>query len=686
MGTKKNLPVSELYDSRHNFSIIGLTGLAGSGCSTMAEYMSSRVFLSDRKQIRNPEDIQIDKIKSDDNMTLYHEDSEKVNEKVIHQIVFKRKYEICYDFAQKNYSEYYVIKYTDVIWLYVLLFIKSQYATLGQDDIIWKLDEIFKDKFRPKRNQKDGYSSFDKDYFDNYNYIEEIKNISGIDWNGLERLLNEKITSYYSSENYRNMSSDLYSVFSSSIFKGFVLGITNYYKAKSYYQLCFLYHRLANAIRSTGSPITKSESLKTIKDTGHVFDLVKLVNLLIKARRHNDSEENKHGTRIVIDSIRNSLESMYLKERYSAYYLIAVHADADRGTRLKQKIKTNISRILYQQKEKEEFAKKELECIMRLSDSEADNSDYEKGCFFAPNVGQCIADAEIHISNPEIIETKPYTFFTMAEQWLKYSCLILHPGLITPSSEERCMVVAYTAKFNSTCLSRQVGACITNQYHSIRTIGWNEVPYGHIPCGLRDVRELRSLTEKIKPESLQYVYSEFERGRQEYNNHCSFIENVDLYLSSFSTQDYNNLEGLHYPYCFKQYHNNFEDKKNQVHTRSLHAEENAIMQMAKYGGEKLINGIIYVTASPCELCSKKLYQIGVRQIVYIDPYPGIARINIIGNGLKRPTLKLFQGAYGQTYYKLYQPFMPLKDEIKIRLNESEKWDKFNDIVKKSKQS
>lgn len=104
-----------------------------------------------------------------------------------------------------------------------------------------------------------------------------------------------------------------------------------------------------------------------------------------------------------------------------------------------------------------------------------------------------------------------------------------------------------------------------------------------------------------------------------------------------------------------------------VYTRSLHAEENAILQMAKYGGEPLMNGVIYVTASPCELCAKKLYQIGVRKIVYIDPYPGISLNQIVRAGFKRPRLKLFQGAYGTTYFKLYQPFMSYKDELGIRM-------------------
>lgn len=129
------------------------------------------------------------------------------------------------------------------------------------------------------------------------------------------------------------------------------------------------------------------------------------------------------------------------------------------------------------------------------------------------------------------------------------------------------------------------------------------------------------------------------------------------------------MKGLPLSYCFKSLHNKFEGEKNQVHTRSLHAEENAILQIARFGGEGLENGIIYVTASPCELCCKKLYQIGVRKIIFIDEYPGISRENIISIGFKRPNLKHFQGAYGATYFKLYQPIMSYKDEIELRMHD-----------------
>ena len=71
----------------------------------------------------------------------------------------------------------------------------------------------------------------------------------------------------------------------------------------------------------------------------------------------------------------------------------------------------------------------------------------------------------------------------------QYVSLILHPGLITPSQLERCMQLAYNTKFNSGCLSRQVGAVVTRADFSIQSVGWNDVPKGQVSCLLRDTEE-----------------------------------------------------------------------------------------------------------------------------------------------------------------------------------------------------
>src|SRR5690606_35634248 len=100
----------------------------------------------------------------------------------------------------------------------------------------------------------------------------------------------------------------------------------------------------------------------------------------------------------------------------------------------------------------------------------------------------------------------------------------------------------------------------------------------------------------------------------------------------------------------------------------LHAEENAMLQISKYGGQGLKNGNLFTTASPCELCSKKAFQLGIKKIFYIDPYPGIATKHILKNSKNiedRPALIMFQGAVGRTFHKLFEPFMSYKDELSI---------------------
>src|SRR5690606_4489852 len=141
----------------------------------------------------------------------------------------------------------------------------------------------------------------------------------------------------------------------------------------------------------------------------------------------------------------------------------------------------------------------------------------------------------------------------------------------------------------------------------------------------------------------------------------------DLIKSNKSIEDFkNDLNGHNCPFCFKEFHNAFEGKDNQVHTRSLHAEENAMLQISKYGGQSLKGGNLFTTASPCELCSKKAYQLGIENIFYIDPYPGISKSQILKGGTKDPNLYMFQGAVGRGYFKLFEPYMSIKDETNLR--------------------
>jgi dCMP deaminase len=54
--------------------------------------------------------------------------------------------------------------------------------------------------------------------------------------------------------------------------------------------------------------------------------------------------------------------------------------------------------------------------------------------------------------------------------------------------------------------------------------------------------------------------------------------------------------------------------------RAIHAEQNALIQAARYGSV-VQGGTIYVTCQPCSLCAKMLINAGIVRIVYKGDYP-----------------------------------------------------------------
>ena len=212
------------------------------------------------------------------------------------------------------------------------------------------------------------------------------------------------------------------------------------------------------------------------------------------------------------------------------------------------------------------------------------------------------------------------------------------------------MQIAFTAKANSGCISRQVGAAITDENDSIRAVGWNDVPAGQVPCLLRRATDLQGRNDVG-------AFSEYEL------KDSKFRDRLNQSYKRFTVVD---VGGRSSAYCFKSEYNTLTKQDNQVHTRSLHAEENAFLQIVKLGGQGIAGGKLYTTASPCELCAKKAFQLGIREIFYVDPYPGISLTHILKSGPDsiRPLVHLFEGAVGTAYHKLYDPILPFKDELR----------------------
>lgn len=558
----KSTTLNDLYDLRSNFLVIGLTGRQGSGCSTVASYLSKKEF----KECKFPKPE-----------TKTFDNSEE------------RKYNIAYRFLKENWGQFILIRASDIIVSIILQFdfeqlisfLKSEYTGLGSE-----------------------VSKIEADLKTDFNKSKKLFEPLFLDVQTFE--LNDNVSHFYvEDDDLNNFSIKLKNSFEGLIKNGQPTP----------------FQKFGDNIRKSGNPYNKADF-----DTKNSYTISFIIKQLIKQIHFKNG---KKATRIVIDSIRNSFEARFFRERYSAFYLFAITTDNEfRVNRLGE--------LLSQPQ-------------IKSLDTEYDKNLNTEQSFYSQDIKACIQMADVYLNNPNCQGGDKFS--EIKTKILRYLTLINQPGIITPTPQERTMQIAYTAKYNSGCISRQVGAVVTDPFYSVKSIGWNNTPEGQTPCLLRNAEDLVNNVDDMS-------FSKYEK-----TDEIKEIVEKGLMVNGYKEK----LKGKNLCFCFKQVQNSIDSYKNQVHTRSLHAEENAMLQISKYGGGGIKNGILFTSASPCELCSKKAYQMGIKHIYYIDPYPGIATPNILQSGSNQPELHLFTGAVGKAYHAFFEPFMSYKDELEMLL-------------------
>ena len=230
----------------------------------------------------------------------------------------------------------------------------------------------------------------------------------------------------------------------------------------------------------------------------------------------------------------------------------------------------------------------------------SDKNNKEEIRIALPDTKACVDISDIAINNND--DDKKIFY----EKILKYFLLILNPGAFPPEEDEVYMNTAYLFSLMSTCISRKVGALIVNKKGYVIGIGFNDVG----------------------PNQIGYVY----RFVKDFKENKTFIENyggdfANFLLDKIGFISEEQVELIDIPFCFSDIYSDFKiqnigllDTKGDFkhkefrYIRSLHAEENAILQIAETGGFSLADSTIYVTTFPCELCAKKIARVGIRRL------------------------------------------------------------------------
>ncbi len=438
-----------------------------------------------------------------------------------------------------------------------------------------------------------------------------------------------------------------------------------------------LFQKFGNSIRCYGEIRFETFDEESLLKNDHtIFSIPQKIVQFIKSLRHPFSEYCR-PVRIVIDSIKSVFEAAYLRQRYSSFYLFAISADESiRKTRLLNEENKRLSmrdihftdwneyssegyKIYAEQKNTKNDGKENNLLEAEFYNAIKDKSQtllydpvrefaYKNKLhqFYLQDVAASIENADVFISN----NAEPREVKNMDLRWeiVRNVSLIMFPGLVPPTPIERCMQIAFAAKCNSGCLSRQVGAVVTDKDYNILSIGWNDVPCGDISCSSKNVIDLCKLEDK-------QAYTNYELTNSEFRDIINSINYQEHDIRRL-------LRGLPFRYCFKDLHN-INKPSNPMRSRAMHAEEKAFSAC----GNDCNGGYLFTTSSPCEMCSKNAKNHKISKIFYIELYPGISESQYSSSGDPSNIAQhvLFTGAIGRAYTQMYTPILPQKDILDL---------------------
>lgn len=242
------------------------------------------------------------------------------------------------------------------------------------------------------------------------------------------------------------------------------------------------------------------------------------------------------------------------------------------------------------------------------------------------------------------------------ERFLK---LLFGIEIFSPTVDEVMMHAAYSASMRSLCLSRQVGAAIATESGELLSTGWNDVPTynGGLATDYND-KSKENLCKNVKK--------------------C----NSNPYLLNFLGKIIEGLQkdGIQVPDNFLEAREKKEDLLKRFglnnileYSRSVHAEMEAILAVARSGRAGIVGSILYVTTYPCDNCAKHIIASGIHKVVFIEPYPKsraqhffhslISEHSESSDVINTVKFAQFIGVSPQAYSRLFRYSFKRKDDI-----------------------
>lgn len=193
--------------------------------------------------------------------------------------------------------------------------------------------------------------------------------------------------------------------------------------------------------------------------------------------------------------------------------------------------------------------------------------------------------------------------------------IIFNTRIRTPTRAESAMYEATSAASNSACMSRQVGASIVSRGGELISVGWNDVPKFGGSLYREDDQSTWN-TEKQRVEDNDHRCFKWQKKICHNETRRVSIKDkiMDRIMASpiavagaTRAQAEAILEGTEIDDLIE-------------FSRSIHAEMDAILGVAREGKHSLVGSTLYTNTYPCHNCARHIVAAGIQSVVYIQPY------------------------------------------------------------------
>lgn len=306
--------------------------------------------------------------------------------------------------------------------------------------------------------------------------------------------------------------------------------------------------------------------------------------------------EEEPPTVYIIDSLKNPAEAELLRGVYrEAFYLIGVVCEESvRKTRLrelkcKDSSSTDVDLFMKRDEDAEEKYGQKVADTFHLSD------------FFVNNTNDRTLDGSV--PNPN---------WDVSEKLGRLIDILSGKKIVRPEHYERAMFHAKGAQLRSACLSRQVGAALTDKEGNIIATGTNEVPMagGGVYGG------------------------NFDDNKEQVSDHRCHIHNKYCSNSRTQREIIDEIIAALPEFKFEVPRQELEKKIKSTSvgrliefSRAVHAEMDALLSAAREG-ESTVGTKLFVTTFPCHYCARHIVTAGVEEVQYIEPYPKSRAISL----------------------------------------------------------